>query len=193
MWHMGVPCRFSSTDVAESSRTIDKTQSPCHHVSWQPHREMPTILCRPWLTAKAEGSSAPSSRPSSLALTPSSRILEQHMTQAAYSPPVESGLMGSKEVEVLGRTELLSSEAEDCSSCVSNAAGWPSKSPLPLDSAAGTSHSGTATDTPRNVISHQPQGSCCTDSALAGSAGQAAAQGDAFLLSSRSILRQISC
>lgn len=65
------------------------------------------------------------------------------MKQAAYSLPVGSGLMGSKEVEVLGRTELLSSEAEDCSSCVSSATGWPSKSPLPLDSAAGTSHSGT--------------------------------------------------
>lgn len=106
------------------------------------------ILCRLWLTAKAEWSSAPSSRPSSLSLTPSSqslsRILEQHMKQAAYSPPVGSGLMGSKEVEVLGRTELLSSEAEDCSSSVSNAAGWPSKSPLPLDSAAGTSHSGNS-------------------------------------------------
>lgn len=102
------------------------------------------IHCRPWLTAKAEWSSAPSSRPSSLSLTPSSRILEQHVKQAAYSPPVGSGLIGSKEVEVLGRTELLSSEAEDCSSCVSNAAGWPSKSPLALDSAAGTSHSGNS-------------------------------------------------
>ena len=62
-----------------------------------------------------------------------------------------SGLIGSKEVEGLGRTELLSSEAEDCSGCVSNPAGWPagadalprvSKSPLLLDSAAETPHSG---------------------------------------------------
>lgn len=60
-----------------------------------------------------------------------------------------SGLIGSKEVEGLGRTELLSSEAEDCSGWVSNPAGWPadalprgSKSPLLLDSAAETPHSG---------------------------------------------------
>lgn len=150
------------------------------------------ILCRPWLTAKAEWSSAPSSRPSSLSLTPSSRILEQHMKQAAYSPPVGSGLMGSKEVEVLGRTELLSSEAEDCSSCVSNAPGWPSKSPLPLDSAAGTSHSGN---------SHRHTQECHLPPAprqlqhrlsLAGSAGQAAAQ-EAFLPSSRSVFGHASC
>lgn len=70
----------------------------------------------------------------------------------AYSLPVGSGLIGSKEVEGLGRTELLSSEAEDCSGWVSNPAGWlagadallrGSKSlPLLLDSAAETPHSG---------------------------------------------------
>lgn len=62
-----------------------------------------------------------------------------------------SGLIGSKEVEGLCRTELLSSEAEDCSGCVSNPAGWladadalprGSKLPLLLDSAAVTPHSG---------------------------------------------------
>lgn len=61
-----------------------------------------------------------------------------------------SGLIGSKEVEGLCRTELLSSEAEDCSGCVSNPAGWladadalprGSKLPLLLDSAAVTPHS----------------------------------------------------
>lgn len=59
--------------------------------------------------------------------------------------------MGSKEVEGLGRTELLSREAEDCSGWVSKPAGWPadadavlrgSKSPLVLDSAAEMPHSG---------------------------------------------------
>lgn len=79
------------------------------------------------------------------------------MKQAAYSPPVGSGLMGSKEVEVLGRRELLSSEAEDCSSCASNAAGWPSKSPLPLDSAAGTSHSGNSQTHPGTSSPSSPK------------------------------------
>lgn len=73
--HASVPRRFSSTCVTESIGTLDMTQSLSQQVPQHPHREMPTHA---WLTAKAEWSSAPSSRASSLSLAPSSMLLEQH-------------------------------------------------------------------------------------------------------------------
>lgn len=81
--------------------------------------------------------------------SPSLRFGSETRTEGTgtYSLPVVSGLMGSKEVEGLGRTELLSSEADDCSGWVSNPAEVDallrgSKSPSLFDSAAAWPHSG---------------------------------------------------
>lgn len=77
--------------------------------------------------------------------------------------------MGSKEVEGLGRTEPLSSDAEDWSGWVSNPADADallrvSKSLLLLDSAVETPHSGEGH---RHTQHHLPpapkQSSCGTD------------------------------
>lgn len=149
-------------DIVSSSQG-----SPAPSRSWLSLTGKPFTPCRAWLTVKAERASAHLPGAQQLfPLAPCSTLLERgtEWGHVAYSLPVGSGLIGSKEVEGLGRTELLSSEAEDCSGCVSSPAVWPldvgtvlrgSRSPLLLGSATETLPSAKSR-THENVICDQP-------------------------------------
>lgn len=142
------------------------TLSAPHKVPQHPHRK--TLHPLQGL-ADSESRTGFSSSPRAqqlFPLAPCSTLSElgTERGHVAYSLPVGSGLIGSKEVEGLGRTELLSSEAEDCSGCVSSPAVWlldvgtvlrGSRSPLLLGSATETLPSAKSR-THENVICDQP-------------------------------------
>lgn len=187
-----VPCRFSSTDVTESSRPLDKTQSPCHQVSWQPHREMPT---HPLQTlADSKGRMEFSSFLQAQQPFPHSQQQDFGVTHETSSILTSCGvgLDGLKGGRGAGQDRAAVQRGRGLQQLRVQCR-WLA---LEVTTALGLCRWDIALwNTPRNVISHQPRGSCGTDSALAGSAGQAqaAAQGEAFLLSSTSIFGHIFC
>lgn len=121
---MSIPCGFSSTSITGNGMALDMCISA-------PGSPAPTHSCGPLHQGNASsllmGSESLAHFPGATdpSLPPSGTIWRGRQTKGAYSLPAGSGLIGSKEAEGLGRTELLSSEAEDCSSCVSSLAVWP--------------------------------------------------------------------
>lgn len=126
---MRIPCGFSSTSITGNGMALDTCisapGSPAPTQLWpSPPRKCLFTAHGVWLTVKAEQSLAHFPGATGPSLPPSGTIWRGRQTKGAYSLPAGSGLIGSKEAEGLGRTELLSSEAEDCSSCVSSLAVW---------------------------------------------------------------------